>query len=133
MADVTQPVDGPLKWHGGKHYLAPRIIAMMPGHTHYVEPYAGGLAVMMAKDPIDVSEVANDINGRLTNFWQVLQGEESFARFVRTASAIPFSEWEWEEAEGHTDDPDPVVRAIAFFVRCRQSLAGRMDSFALLS
>ena len=33
----------PLKWHGGKHYLADRIIRLMPAHTHYVEPYAGGL------------------------------------------------------------------------------------------
>ena len=23
----------PLKWHGGKHYLAGRIVALMPPHT----------------------------------------------------------------------------------------------------
>jgi hypothetical protein len=31
----------PLKWHGGKHYLARRIIDLMPPHIHYVEPYGG--------------------------------------------------------------------------------------------
>lgn len=38
----------PLKWHGGKHYLSSRLVAMMPPHTHYVEPFAGGLAVLLA-------------------------------------------------------------------------------------
>lgn len=30
----------PLKWHGGKHYLASKIVSLMPDHKHYVEPYA---------------------------------------------------------------------------------------------
>ena len=45
----------PLKWWGGKHYLAPKIIALMPPHLHYVEPYAGGLAVLLEKDPFDLT------------------------------------------------------------------------------
>ena len=57
-----------VKWHGGKHYLAKRIVARMPSHTHYVEPYAGSLAVLLAKDPEGVSEVANDLHCYLTNF-----------------------------------------------------------------
>jgi DNA adenine methylase len=45
----------PLKWWGGKHYLARKIIDLMPRHLHYVEPYAGGLAVLLEKDPLDQS------------------------------------------------------------------------------
>jgi DNA adenine methylase len=37
----------PLKWWGGKHYLAKKIIDLMPRHLHFVEPYAGGLAVLL--------------------------------------------------------------------------------------
>ena len=33
-------LSSPLKWHGGKHYLAKKIIELMPPHLHYVEPYA---------------------------------------------------------------------------------------------
>ncbi len=44
----------PLKWWGGKHYLAKRIIDLMPPHVHYVEAYAGGLAVLLEKDPCGV-------------------------------------------------------------------------------
>lgn len=123
----------PLKWHGGKHYLAKRIVELMPPHTHYVEPYAGGLSVLLAKDPIDISECVNDIDGDLVNFWWVLKDVDQFSQFQRMVQAVPFSEQDWEDAAVVLDDPDPVTRAVAFFVRCRQSLAGRMDTFAPLS
>jgi DNA adenine methylase len=92
-----RPPPGPLKTHGGKQYLARRIVALMPQHLHYVEPFAGGLAVLLARDPADprlragngsgdrgVSELANDLNGRLMNFWRVPRDEDLFARFART-------------------------------------------------
>jgi DNA adenine methylase len=130
---MRSTIRAPLKWHGGKHYLATRIVALMPPHLHYVEPYAGGLAVLLAKDPEGVSEVVNDRSGELTNFWRVLQRADSFARFQRVIEAVPFSEVQWRQADERVSHPDPVARAIAFFIRCRQSLAGRMDSFAPLS
>ncbi len=129
------PIGGPLKWHGGKTYLASRIVAMMPPHVHYVEPYFGGGAVLLAKNPEGVSEVVNDIDQSLTNFWRVLQGEYTFPEFVRQVQAVPFSESEFNsfvEAGDLTEDY-PVDSAVNFFIRCRQSLAGRMESFATLS
>jgi DNA adenine methylase len=143
MAELTAP----LKWHGGKSYLAKRILALMPprvsnpnapaaddpGWLHYVEPFAGGLAVLLALDPDGISEVVSDLDGRLTNFWRVLQGADLFPAFARAVAVMPFSEREWNGAGEHMDDPDPVARSVAFFVRCRQSLAGRMGTFAPLT
>lgn len=123
----------PLKWHGGKHYLTDEIVSLMPRHTHYVEPFAGGLAVLLAKNPEGVSEVANDLDGNLMNFWNVLRSENTFPRFLREVDSIPFSEAAWEHAGKSLTGENPVSRAVAFFVRCRQSMAGRMDSFAPLS
>jgi len=54
MFSTTSPLTQPLKWYGGKHYLAQRIIDRMPRHLHYVEPFGGGLAVLLAKDPFDL-------------------------------------------------------------------------------
>ena len=134
----------PLKWHGGKHYLARQIVDLFPKHLHYVEPYFGGGAVLLARDPLDprffwgakgheqgVSEVVNDINRRLTNFWRVLQGPDSFEQFSRRLAATPFSEVEFDAA---VDPPLPqderdVEAAAAFFILCRMSLAGRMKGF----
>jgi DNA adenine methylase len=125
------PTSGPLKWHGGKAYLASRIVALMPPHTHYVEPYFGGGAVLLAKEPEGVSEVVNDINRELTNFWRVLQVPDLFAQFLRIEEATPFSEAEFQWAVRQSDriDENPAIAAHTFFVRCRQSLAGRMKSF----
>ena len=39
----------PLKWHGGKSYLARRIIALMPPHKTYVEGFAGGLSILQRR------------------------------------------------------------------------------------
>ena len=123
----------PLKWGGGKQPLAARIVALMPPHKHYVEPFAGGLAVLLARPGWGASEVANDLNQVLMNFWRVLRDEGTYVRFARILQATPFSRWEWEEAGRRLDHPDPVERAVAFFVRCRQSRSGLMESFAPLS
>ncbi len=132
MPGMLSRIDPPLKWHGGKFYLAPHIVRLMPPHTHYVEPFAGGLSVLLSKNPEGVSEVVNDLNEELTNFWRVLQGDDTFGRFQRTLQATPFSEVEWNASTKEPGD-DPVENAIRFFVRCRQSLAGRMDRFTPLS
>jgi DNA adenine methylase len=133
----------PLKWHGGKHYLAGRIVSLMPPHIHYVEPFFGGGAVLFAREPEEpslfsaphkgVSEVVNDINGRLINFWRVLQDEEQFRRFRRVVEAVPLAREEWKRAHTHDGGLDPVADAVAFFVDCRQSLAGRMTAFTPLT
>lgn len=124
----------PIKFHGGKFYLAPQIVALMPSHKHYVEPFAGGLSVLLAKDPEGVSEVVNDLHGGLCNFWRVMQCQAAFDLFKRRLDAVPFSEFEWKMAERRLllNEVD-VSDAAKFFVHCRQSLAGRMESFAPLS
>lgn len=125
----------PLKWHGGKHYLAAKIVALMAPHTHYVEPYFGGGAVLLARDGEGVSEVVNDIDSRLTVFWNVLRYKPMFDEFVRLCQATPFSEMVWgmSDCEPIFGVTPAVQQAFNFFVRCRQSLAGRMTSFAPLS
>lgn len=122
----------PVKWHGGKTYLADRIIDLMPEHHHYVEPFFGGGAVLLGKEHEGVSEVANDLNGDLTNLFRVLQREKSFERFRRRVAAIPFSRVEWEDARRNLreqPEANKVARAAWFFVLNRMSLAGRMDAF----
>ncbi len=138
----------PLKWHGGKSYLADWIIDLMPRHLHYVEPFCGGLAVLLAKNPFDqrhqwsgksfetgISEVVNDLNRELMNFWKVLQDKESFRRFQRIVEATPFAQPQWDDAGTRMlprQELD-IEAAVAFFVRCRQSRAGGFKVFATLS
>src|SRR6516225_8713937 len=96
--DTTRKGDimnAPLKWHGGKVYMAGRIIERMPPHLHYVEPFFGSGQVLFARDPKDrrlwwtertsdgripdgVSEVINDLHGDLMNFYAVLKDPDGF-------------------------------------------------------
>src|SRR5215831_18633708 len=136
----------PLKWHGGKHYLAPKIVALMPPNLHYVEPFFGGGAVLFARDPDDpklfagdvahlrgVSEVVNDLNGPLINFWRILRDPECFEQFHRTVEAIPLARAEWERAHQHEYGNDPLADAVAFFVDARQSRSGLMQGYTPLT
>jgi DNA adenine methylase len=138
MKTLTQP----LKWHGGKKYLAPQIVALMPQHLHCVEPFAGGLAVLLARDPDDqrlwlpphkgVSEVANDLDGRLINLYRVLQSD-AFERFWKELRAIPLSRAAWNLTRDHEYGFDAVADAVAYYVHCRQSRAGERKSFTPLT
>lgn len=134
----------PLKWFGGKHYLAPKLAKYVPVHIHYVEPYAGGLALLLHLDPTGRSEVVNDLDGALTNFWSVLRHEALFPEFLRACQATPFSEIFWQQAaelcEQVAADPTLSVNptyslgwAYYFFIYCRQSRGGQFTSFATLS
>ena len=105
----------------------------MPPHLHYVEPYFGGGSVLLHKDPIGVSEVANDIYGELMNFWRVLQDGPSYQHFARRMEATPFAKPEWETATKIPINSPDVSAAISFFIRCRQSRAGQFREFASIT
>lgn len=130
---VSPQLNAPLKWHGGKSYLADWIIERMPPHTHFVETHAGGLAVLLRKDPEGVSEVVNDLDGDLTNFWSVLKDFRAFEKFQRQIYATPFSEVEFDQAAEFDSKDSAVDRAVKFFIRCRQSRQGLRKDFATLS
>lgn len=62
----------PFAYYGGKTLLADRIANLFPTHGHYVEPFAGSLAVLFAKRPSSM-ETVNDLDGNLMTFWRVLR------------------------------------------------------------
>ena len=143
---MSKTLTQPLKWHGGKKYLAPKIVALMPKHLHYVEPYFGGGAVLLERDPNDkslwlsekagsngVSEVVGDIYGDLINFWRVLRCKELFQEFARAVQTTPMARAEFDLASEPVDAADPVMLAWSFFVRARQSRAGTFKGFTTLT
>ena len=137
----------PIKWHGGKRYLAKQIIALMPprvrnphepagddpGWVHYVEPFFGAGAVLLAQDPDGISEVVNDINGELTNFWDVLKSRQQFQELRDLLSLTACSEIEFERAAVVEKSDSPVERAAKFFIRNRQSRQALGKGFATLA
>jgi DNA adenine methylase len=77
-----QMVNSPFKWVGGKSRLRKQIVDLLPEHTCYVEPFAGGAWVLFGKPPSDV-EILNDIDQELITFFRVVKEkpEELIASF----------------------------------------------------
>jgi len=50
----------------GKKRLADRLVAMLPVHKTYVQPFAGNAAVLFAKEPSEV-EVINDADPEIAD------------------------------------------------------------------
>ena len=57
---------------GGKSKLAATIIARLPAHTTYVEPFCGGCAVFLNK-PRSRAEILNDTDNRLVTLLRVMR------------------------------------------------------------
>jgi DNA adenine methylase len=114
----------PLKWHGGKTYLAKWVLEHAPeSYVHYVEPYFGGGAVLFAREA-GKSEVVNDLNGHLTNFWTVLRDPTQYRSLQRMLDMTPVGDESFRTALRMLSDPDKhsdLERAWAFFVQIRQS------------
>jgi DNA adenine methylase len=138
LKTATRKLRPPIKRHGGKAYLARRIVALMPPHRTYVEPYLGGGSVLLNKPPAE-REVAGDVDAGLMGFWSVLAADG--ATLADHLSAIAYSGSAFEHAlenrlYGRTvlfDESPPsaeMVRAINFLVRNRFSRGGLGKTFA---
>lgn len=73
MQTLKPTLEPPLKWAGGKRWLAPKIkkiFELFPG-ARLVEPFVGGLSVALELQPEQA--LLNDINVHLLNFYWHLQ------------------------------------------------------------
>jgi DNA adenine methylase len=106
------------------------------GWLTYVEPYFGGGQLLFANNPAGISEVVNDINSQLMNFWQVVQKADENS-FVRRAIMTPVSQKIFKGAclwsRSNIEPGMEVDHALAFFVRCRQSRQALGKDFVTLS
>ena len=63
---------GPLPYIGGKRRIARQLLALVPDHVTYVEPFAGGAQLFFHK-PRSQVEILNDLDGEIVNFLRVCQ------------------------------------------------------------
>ena len=62
----------PFNYYGGKERMSTHILPLFPAHVRYVEPFLGGGSIFWAKTP-SKSEVINDIDNKVVNFYEVLK------------------------------------------------------------
>jgi DNA adenine methylase len=109
-------------YYGGKNRLANDLIALMPPHDHYCEPFGGSLAVLFAKEPANI-ETVNDLNSDLVHFFRTLRDNPD--PLIHALELTPYSREEFIYSWDITTDP--IERARRFYVRVSMDIskAGR--------
>lgn len=71
MTDLVAP----FPWFGGKSRVAAEVWAALGDVHNYTEPFAGSLAVLLARPESHAgsTETANDLDGYIANFWRSVQ------------------------------------------------------------
>jgi DNA adenine methylase len=114
----TKPI---VRWPGGKSRHLKYILPLIPEHHCYCEPFAGGLAVFLARGPSKL-EVINDQNGTLVALYRNAQYhvEELVAEIQWTLNARKNLE-DFKEEKGLTE----IQRVARWFVRNRISYGAK--------
>jgi len=130
----------PLQFYGGKFYAVKYILPLIPPHTVYCEPFAGGAAVFWAKEPSPI-EVLNDIDFRIVAFYRCLRDKRLWRKLQRMCDLTPYSRAEYYSAHQHLknyianpkaidtlDNDELVTLAWRFFVINRMGVNADVSS-----
>jgi DNA adenine methylase len=131
MKAPTRPL---LRYFGGKWQLRHWIIAHLPEHKFYAEPFAGAASVLLAKTPAPGGEIINDLNRETINLFRVMQDVEQAAELKRRLEWTPYAQAELVIAASPSDDA--VERARRLLIRSfmgieGSGLVGRVSGFRM--
>lgn len=129
MKKKAQPTKSPIApcfpYPGGKTRLLAQILPLIPEHRQYVEPFAGGLALLLAKERCPV-EVVNDVDSELANFYRYVRLHRD-ALFFELEHAINSREdfYLLKDNPGMTD----LQRAVRWFLLKVNSFGGMSGTY----
>lgn len=95
-----------MRWLGGKSSadgspLGTWIANQLPLTPMYVEPFCGMLGILLQR-PRASYEIANDLDGRVTNWWEVVRDQPE--ELISLLNDTPNSEPLWREIKAAYDD-----------------------------
>jgi hypothetical protein len=93
----------PFPWFGGKSRAAHLVWARFGNVRNYVEPFAGSLAVLLARPTPPQIETVNDLDCYIANFWRAVQAEPS--------TVAEWADWPVNEADLHARHTWLISRA----------------------
>ena len=119
-------------WPGGKTRLLQHLLPLLSDnpHTCYVEAFAGGAAVLFAREQPAKVEVLNDTHGELVRLYRVVANHlDEFMRHFRWAltSREMFRWAQMQNVETLTD----IQRAARFFYLQRHAFGGKVSGQTL--
>lgn len=105
-------------WFGGKARpeLQDFILKLLPlSYEAYVEPFAGALGILINR-PKARMEIANDLNRRIVNWWEVARNADDVQELQRLLMWTPHSEEVYYRCAATIDEGTPIERAWKFQV-----------------
>lgn len=119
-------LNAPICWMGGKSRLRVEIIKRLPEHRCYVEVFGGAGWVLFGKEPSH-TEVYNDIDGDLANFFRVVKN--AHRAFVQAFDWILVSRRLFHDfLATKPEDMDEIQRAVRFYYIIKTSFGGKWRS-----
>jgi len=109
---------------GGKRLLAKTIVALLPPHRLYCEPFCGSATVLLEKPPSHL-EILNDLNREMTNLFRVVKHHlEEFLKEIRwlLRSREEFDRLQQTPPELLTD----VHRAARYYYLIKAAYSGKV-------
>lgn len=104
-----------LNYPGAKWGMAKEIVALMPPHRSYLEPFFGSGAVLFNKHPSAI-ETVNDIDGDIVNFFRVLREQPD--RLAEAISLTPYAREVFDDSHANRGT-DAFDRAYRFAIRSK--------------
>lgn len=117
----------PLTYYGGKQALSRQIVPLMPSHRLYLEPFAGGAAMLFTK-PRCERETLNDLDGTIMRFWQALRDRPD--ELAAAVATTPYGRGEWRASRDSEVDDD-VEAARRLLVNVDQSFSRSRRSWSV--
>ena len=111
-----------IKWPGAKWRLAPWIIANMPAHDCYLEPYFGSGAVFFNKEPAS-AEIINDRDSLVINLFRIIRDDP--ASLEAAIALTPWARAEYDECRKDLAHGDDIERARRLLVAMWQAVGTR--------
>lgn len=71
----TAVLRAPFPYFGGKRRAASLVWGALGNVDHYVEPFAGSAAVLLARPHVGRCETINDADGMVSNFWRAVRSQ----------------------------------------------------------
>ena len=101
----------PFQYFGGKSLAASLVWERFGDVKNYVEPFAGSLAVLLARPTSPHVETVNDIDGHIANFWRAVKHDHE--------AVASYCDWPVNEVDLHAkhlwlvNNPPDVARMMA--------------------
>lgn len=132
------PIGSLAGWYGSKSEMVPTLLDWLGEHRSYVEPFAGGMSVLLGKPPC-TSEIVNDLHGDLINLAWTIQHDvwgpwlyRCLRRVIYSEVSFDFARWKIDELP-LANGPDCASeetsrRAFHYFVLCWMGRRGTLGT-----